>query len=582
MNTLDGELLMKISSKIFFFTFSLIMTINLFQVQMIQANAALCVEIKYPMSINRTWDDISLLYRNQYHTPEEVIAELFLLNETAPTIVNLSVLGKSVQGRDIHLITITNEQITTPKAGVFIVAGHHAREQISTEAALRFMIRLINSYGKDELLTNYVDTEEIYIIPTLNPDGLHYVVGNDTMEGDPWLRKNLGRIDDDNDGKFDEDPYNDVNEDGIVSGYDVFGKGLSDLHYIHTYYEGIDDDGDGLVNEDLIGGTDLNRNYGYRWNDSSLDTGTGSNTLSNTFPGFSPFSEPETQIVRDFVSNHSFSMAMSLHSGINTTYFPWASDRYWAQSDRYYNIYSDLKSLLPSYFFDDYLDSGFQPASTQGPSYTSAGEWGDWCYATQSIQVPMTFEIYHKAGSESYGPIEFENLTHRIYRFDTIKEYFAPIESKIDSLWNDILPAFDYWLETTPRLELSSFSVIGNNSAGEELTVKFKIKNTSPHVTTITQLRIFNQDLSLIDILQVFNTLNGGESFSNSFKFTLKDKLGTGEELIFYIGNPFVGYYPLIVNESTVKSSQASFNLIGFSIAIPVLVTLKRKKNQKS
>ena len=60
-------------------------------------------------SIERTWADLSLLYQNQYHTPEEVIAELYKLNETAPDIIDLTVLGQSVQGRDIHLVTITNE-----------------------------------------------------------------------------------------------------------------------------------------------------------------------------------------------------------------------------------------------------------------------------------------------------------------------------------------------------------------------------------------------------------------------------------------------------------------------------------------
>ena len=279
---------MKPSLRIVTLTFLLLMTTSRLESQVIRGHSSYTVQNMTSNSIERTWDEISILYPDQYHTPEEVITELHQLNQTAPAIVNLTVLGQSVQGRDIHLVTITNEQNTTPKAGVFIVGQHHAREQISMEAALRFMIRLVNNYGSDELLTHFVDTEEIYIIPTLNPDGLHYAVGNETVKGDPWLRKNLGAIDDDGDGKVDEDSYDDVNGDGIVSGYDVFGKGIAKLHYMYTYYEGIDDDGDGKVNEDLIGGVDLNRNYDYRWNDSLLDSGTGSNTLSNTFPGFVP------------------------------------------------------------------------------------------------------------------------------------------------------------------------------------------------------------------------------------------------------------------------------------------------------
>ena len=135
-----------------------------------------------------------LIYPDQYHTPEQVIEELNLIATTAPEIVEMSVLGQSVQGRDIHLMKITNEQNTIPKAGVFIIAQHHSREQITVEAALRFMHQLINDYGTNNVITNYVDSLDIFIIPTINPDGLHYVVGNNTLEGDPWLRKNLKAI----------------------------------------------------------------------------------------------------------------------------------------------------------------------------------------------------------------------------------------------------------------------------------------------------------------------------------------------------------------------------------------------------
>ena len=113
-----------------------------------------------------------------------------------------------------------NEEITTQKAKSLVVAHQHGREQITVEAALRFIIYLINNYGIDDEITEHINTQEIFIIPTVNPDALDVVVEDE----DYWLRKNLRPYDDDGDGLIDEDSYEDVNGDGIVSSFDVFEK----------------------------------------------------------------------------------------------------------------------------------------------------------------------------------------------------------------------------------------------------------------------------------------------------------------------------------------------------------------------
>ncbi len=557
---------------------------NVAQGNAVQNTPVFSATVRTNNSVNRIWEDISLIYPDQYHTPEQVVEELNLITSTAPNIVEMSVLGQSIQGRDIHLMKITNEQNTVPKAGVFIIAQHHAREQISVEVALRFMHQLINNYGSNDVLTNYINTLEIYIIPTLNPDGLHIVVGNDTLAGDPWLRKNLRSIDDDNDGFFDEDPYNDVNEDGIISEFDVFEKVFGQApQYRYSYYEGIDDDGDGLVNEDIIGGIDLNRNYAYRWNDSSLTSGSTSDSTSAVYPGSEPFSEPETQIIRDFTSDHSFSMALSLHSGINTTYFPWASGSNWAEPARYFEIYNDFKEILPDYFFQDYLNTEITPTKAL-PSYTSAGEWGDWMYSARNCQVPVTFEIFHEEGTEEYQPIPFvDNDTHEIWQFDTIEGYFAPQEDKIEALWLDVQPAFDYWMSTTPQLNISEIEITGENSVGSILTIKGKIKNTSPHVTTIEELKVLSKDLTQLGSSPI--TLPKiMEDYKSSLyiEHILVSQISEGNNLTLLIGNDFVGYYPLVIDVDAIGKSQGiHFDILGIIAAVPVLYIVRRKINRK-
>jgi hypothetical protein len=557
--------------------------LNVVQVDVFQYSQFNVTTATTKKAMTCVWDDISLIYPDQYHTPEQVIEELNLIATTAPEIVEMSVLGQSFQGRDIHLMKITNEQNTIPKAGVFIIAQHHAREQITVEVALRFMHQLINNYGTSNVITSYVDSLEIFIIPTINPDGLHYVVGNDTLVGDPWLRKNLRAIDDDNDSYIDEDPYDDLNEDGIISGFDVFLKHPGyESEFLYSYYEGNDTDEDGLINEDLIGGVDLNRNYGYRWNDSSLSTGSTSDSLSDVYPGLEAFSEPETQIVRDFTSEHSFSMAMSLHSGINTTYFPWASGTTWSEPDRYSDIYNDLVSILPDYFFQDYINEEIT-FTKKLSSYTSAGEWGDWMYTARKCQVPVTFEIFHEKGSDEYQPIPVEDTeTHETWQFDTVESYFAPQEEKIEALWNDISPAVYYWLATTPQLEISEVAITGENSVGSTLTIEAKVKNTSPRVTTIEEVKVVFDDFTPLTSEGspiTISTINEKYKADVQFNLVLDAQIEQGNNITIFIGNHFVGYYPLVVESDLINKSQGiPVDILGIIAVVPLLYIIRRKK----
>ncbi|MHA1974664.1 MAG: M14 family zinc carboxypeptidase [Candidatus Hodarchaeales archaeon] len=526
--------------------------------------------------------NISLIYPDQFHTPSELKEELDNIISQAPDLVDMFTIGSSIQGREIYCLKITNEQDHRPKANALIIAQHHSREQITVEAALRFILRLINNYGLDANITEYVNNQDIYIIPTLNPDGLYYVLGNGTtLKPNEWLRKNLRTFDDDKDGLFDEDPAEDVNGDGIISSYDVYLKdpGTKSWFFSYDYLEGIDNDGDGLINEDPVGGVDLNRNYDYRWNDSSLDTGASSDTRDETFPGTSPFSEPETQAYRDFVANRSFATAISLHSGINTTYFPWASQYAYAEPTLYFNIRNDILNILPDRFASSIKNHG---ASSSSISYTSAGEWGDWMYARQNCLVPMTFEIFHTAGSNQYSELIVENVTHKIYRWDYMREYFAPSEYKINDLWNDIQPVFDYWLGSTPRLEIYIKSTIGEFSVGSSVTVKLNAQNPSPRISTIDGLYISTgslNDLKNSDESVSFPKLSPLESKDLSFHVTINKEDVERNNLTVMIGNSYIGYYSVIIEASNV-SKRTGLDLAPLILALPLLVYRKRKRNQ--
>ncbi|WP_455140839.1 M14 family zinc carboxypeptidase [Candidatus Hodarchaeum mangrovi] len=524
---------------------------------------------------------LDLIYNNQYHTPEELFEELEQINTTFPELVDLFTIGESIQGRSIYCLRITNEKSLYPKANALFVAQHHAREQITVEVGLRFILRLLNNYGKDTLITSFIDNLDIYIIPSMNPDGLNYVVGNRTgLAPNEWLRKNLRPFDDDNDGLFDEDSAEDVNDDGIISGFEVYKWNIQKEEWVfsHEYYEGKDNDGDGLINEDQIGGVDLNRNYDYRWNDSSLDTGTGSDTKDETYPGTSSFSEPEIQAYRNFVVNKSFAAAISLHSGINATYFPWASTSFWAKSVLYYSIYNDLEALLPPRFWDGgHVNQG---AGIESLSYTSAGDWGDWMYAKQNCIVPMTFEIYHNKSSDYFIDLFMENETHQIWEWYGMYGYFAPVQSAIEALWEDISPAFEYWLDLTPRLYIIPKKITGNPTEGSVVSLTLILKNLSPHLETID--RIFIADKYMNPYMSgkselSFSEIDPLESKTISFDITLNSTITTENNLTFLVGNDYIGYSPISITKSQI-SETTSIEIYSTILTIPLLIYFKKKQ----
>jgi hypothetical protein len=562
--------------------------------------------IKVIRSVERTWDDISLLYPDQFHNSTEIMEEIANFEATAPELVDVSVIGQSFLGKDIQLVRITNEAISTPKAGVFYVAQHHAREQITVEATLRFIQRLLNNYGEDTQLTHYVDFEEIYIIPTLNPDSNDIVVEG----GNEWIRKNARPYDDDGDDLLDEDWLEDLDGDGDIyaieyyekpyPSWDLFETGFT-AWPVKTVTEGIDNDGDGLVNEDVVGFCDLNRNYDSYWNDSSFTSGWGSDTRSETYPGTAPFSEPETVALRDFVLQHKFAASISLHSGINETYFAVSANDYYLEPALYQYLYNYLRTILP----DRFLPTGWNQINSHYASST-AGEWSLWMYEEAGCKVPMTFEIYHNASALREGECYFlleENTTHQVWNWTGMYEHFAPevSETNFNGLFQDITPALDYWMEMTPRLDITVKSTtFSGYDTGDVVTLKVDIKNLSPELSTIEMLTITDENYEpLTQKGMPINTIaiTPEYTLSKTIEFDLPSPF-TADNMNIMIGNDYVGYQILVIgpypastssigsSKSAESSSSSTSNgtsgllLSSVLFLLPLIVFLRARKRR--
>ncbi|MHA2369949.1 MAG: M14 family zinc carboxypeptidase [Candidatus Hodarchaeales archaeon] len=504
------------------------------------------------------------------------------IHKLVPGLIDLEVIGQSYQGRNITSVRITNELNAQQKAKTLVVAQHHGREQITVEMALRFIQRLVNLYGADPIFTNYIDTQEIYVIPTLNPDALEVVVNL----GNHWLRKNLRPFDDDNDGESDEDSPEDVDSDGHISQFTV--SSLLNSSNSYSYFEGIDNDGDGLINEDGVGLVDLNRNYHPFW--GILDDHHQPDT--QIYAGTEPFSEPETQAFRNFAVNHKFAMAYSLHSGINSTWF--ATDE--RGGYRYPGIYRemllDFLRILPSAFN---VNTGFIPPiqndeilaveEVQTQLEMGQGYWKDWMCFDQGSIAPMTFEVYHNGSVDGFAanPVVFENATHSIREWKGIFGYFNPEEAYINDLWNDIRPAFSYLLNMTPRLKIDFEVTDGEGTSDKTPNARFSLQNLSPYIGTIASISVLRSDGRTIATRPAFGAPN--INTNESQEIALKVDTST-ENYTIRIGNNYVGFTRFTISNppSTDDSSSPAFQFWVPLVILPLLFAVKKiqSKCQKS
>jgi hypothetical protein len=248
---------------------------------------------------------------NRWHDTDELYADLKRLQAAFPKLLKLESIGKSHDGRDLMLMTVNNPATgpESAKAGMYIEANIHGNEIQGGEVCLYTIWYLMENYGRIAEVTRLVDERVFYIIPTVNPDGRQYFM--ESPGGN--ARSGHVPVDDDNDGVFDEDGPEDVNGNGIVEQIrkSVPGQGNYRISranpdilepvpyggtgdYILLGQEGVDNDGDGMVNEDGPGSYDGNRNWPSDWQPSYVQNGAMDY----------PFQLPETKAVADFLKAH--------------------------------------------------------------------------------------------------------------------------------------------------------------------------------------------------------------------------------------------------------------------------------------
>ncbi len=229
---------------------------------------------------------------DKYHTFAEMTAFLKEAAQKYPDLALLSSIGKSYQGRDLWLLTVTNRKTGPPeeKPAIYINGCLDSSEVVTTEGVLYTIKKLLDGYGRDPRITRLLDRRTFYIVPRIMPDLTELYLTT------PQNARSVSAepIDDDGDGVADEDPDDDVNGDGHVVQMrvkDPNGEwkvsdrdprlmvrrrpGEIDGVFYRVLTEGKDDDGDGRYNEDRVGGIDPNRNYPGNWAPVHTQAGAG-------------------------------------------------------------------------------------------------------------------------------------------------------------------------------------------------------------------------------------------------------------------------------------------------------------------
>jgi len=243
----------------------------------------------------------------KYHTYQELTAALKAAAAAHPDLARVVSIGKTREGRDLWAIEIAAGAATTGRPALLIAANFEGDHVVGSELALAAAEYLLANYAADPAVKQRLDTSAVYIIPRVNADGAEQMFAPVKA----LRRTNTTPFDADNDARVDEDGPEDLNKDGVITVMRV--KDPKGPYMISPddprlmkradpakgerggwaiYSEGVDNDGDGFINEDGPGGADLNRNFMHAYPYYAPDAGRYM------------VSEAETRAVLDYVLAH--------------------------------------------------------------------------------------------------------------------------------------------------------------------------------------------------------------------------------------------------------------------------------------
>ncbi len=293
-------------------------------------------EIIHPDVVKFYQSRMAVKGMGNYKNLEEINQKIDSIVTSTPSIVSPKIsIGQTIDGRDIWAFKISdNPTVDEEEPEVLYTACIHAREVITPEVLFYFIDHLTSNYGGDPDITWLVDNRELWFVPMVNPDGYFWNQVISPAGGGMW-RKNRRN-----------------NGDG-------------------TY------------------GVDLNRNFGYKWGYDN--TGSSPDTDDQTYRGTGPFSEPETQTMRDFAESREFVVSVYYHSYSNLILWPWG----------YAEIYTPDEDIFAAMGDSLLYMNGYWPCPGW-MLYLTNGDSDDWIYGEQTAKN-KTFAFTMEVGDYMDG-----------------------------------------------------------------------------------------------------------------------------------------------------------------------------------
>jgi Zinc carboxypeptidase len=240
--------------------------------------------------------------QSSYSNHAQLSARITDLSNKNAAIASVKSIGKSRGGRDIWLLTLSKGN-AAKKPALLIVGGLDGSHIAGTELVIQMAEKLTANAGADSI-AKLLETKTLYFVPNVNPDAQEQLTAKIRFE----RSGNDASTDDDRDGRFNEDPFEDLNADNVISTLRIEdptgtmiaskddprvlvkadpAKGETGKYLVIS--EGIDNDKDGNYNEDGPGGVNVDKNFTFDY--PIFITGSGDYAAS----------EPETRALLDFL-----------------------------------------------------------------------------------------------------------------------------------------------------------------------------------------------------------------------------------------------------------------------------------------
>ncbi|MEE8584459.1 MAG: M14 family zinc carboxypeptidase, partial [Acidobacteriota bacterium] len=404
-----------------------------------------------------------LIAFDHYHSVEEIESYLQAVTQRYSNLARLREIGRSRAGRPILAVEIHNPETgpDSEKPAFYLDGNIHGGEALSAEGALFFIHHLLSRYRQAPEIRQLVDQNAFYVVPLVNPDGR--AISIDKPENHRW---NIRPMDEDGDGRMDEDPPEDLDGDGRIlrmrladpqgrwkvsaadprlmvrrNGSEPDGEGK----YYRIFSEGLDNDGDGRFNEDRVGGVDLNRNFPANWHPAQFASGPY------------PLSEPESRALAEYITSHPNIAAVHTYhtSGGLLLRFPTLADQDWDFPESDLQDYRAIaEEGVPLTGYDNYAYEKKKIVDLMKPGH---GVFNDWASSVFGV-LAMTTEMWgHAIGQGQEALLEWNDRVLKGEGFIDWKPFEHPQLGKVE------LGGWDRWSISSPPESMIEAELERNN-----------------------------------------------------------------------------------------------------------------------